>query len=234
MNTKLCIECSSRPVNRELGIDNRLCTPCFDYAGWENTHSDLGHDENNKYDECPVCQGEKPQPLERVLGRCNCSVSCAASTGRVFAQGHDARMVSRLRDEVLAGELTVGDATSQLRTRGGSDRLEVKLHLAIDNARTRKTKARTVGTAQINRAFSRATSAQATKVDTVQIDGFSLHASASASEPDVSRKVGRWIYSGAITEHRIVGEGKDDTVRVFRYVDKKGNKVATTKHTNPS
>lgn len=45
--------------NRCEAIDFRgMCEACYDYAGWENTHSDDAHEaEGNKDDSCPVCQG---------------------------------------------------------------------------------------------------------------------------------------------------------------------------------
>lgn len=48
MARKLCVTCQDRPVAR-LGEDQAAnsaesCTPCFDEAGWENSHSDGGHD----------------------------------------------------------------------------------------------------------------------------------------------------------------------------------------------
>lgn len=38
-----------------------LCTACYDYAGWENTHSDSGHEGNPEAEDaeiCPVCHPE--------------------------------------------------------------------------------------------------------------------------------------------------------------------------------
>jgi hypothetical protein len=53
------------PPEGTLGIE--LCQPCYDYAGWENTHSDYSHEsktakaeygkEYGHQDNCPVCQG---------------------------------------------------------------------------------------------------------------------------------------------------------------------------------
>lgn len=68
---KMCQVCSKRPVDRKTqGRDSTMCLPCFEYAGWENTHSDNGHDmtiEGTESDEqvaekaeCPVCQGNDP------------------------------------------------------------------------------------------------------------------------------------------------------------------------------
>jgi hypothetical protein len=84
---KMCQVCSKRPVDRKTqGRDSTMCEPCFDYAGWENSHSDEGHgniaklrvsakkatgdDKQRLADElaaleysvaeCPVCQGNNP------------------------------------------------------------------------------------------------------------------------------------------------------------------------------
>lgn len=82
---KMCAVCGQRPVDRKTqGRDSTMCTPCFEYAGWENHHSDGRHDyylegakgnvdeivdENlrSEIKECPVCQGNDPakKPVER-------------------------------------------------------------------------------------------------------------------------------------------------------------------------
>ncbi|WP_432034643.1 hypothetical protein [Streptomyces antibioticus] len=40
-----------------LGV--RLCDVCFELAGWENTHSDEGHEEKPEPD-CPLCGAAEP------------------------------------------------------------------------------------------------------------------------------------------------------------------------------
>jgi hypothetical protein len=169
--------------------------------------------------------------------QCACSDSCPASTRRTFAQGHDARLVSRLRDSVMNAEMDRDEAYAELNRRAGINGLHYKLDNAIRNAMDRLERI-------ANRGFDKAQKAEAKKaakpskterkVDTITVDGFELVANPSASEPNVTRKVGRWNRDGGITEHQLVGGEKTDTVRVFRYVDKQGNKQATTKHSNPS
>ncbi|MFE0642120.1 hypothetical protein ACFW2Y_11010 [Streptomyces sp. NPDC058877] len=45
----------SGSVSRDaLGV--RLCDDCYELAGWENTHSDEGHEEGPDPD-CPLCGG---------------------------------------------------------------------------------------------------------------------------------------------------------------------------------
>jgi hypothetical protein len=67
-----CAVCQRRPVDRKTqGRDSTMCEPCYDYAGWENTHSDNGHEGQGDLPTtpkelleemaiCPVCQGENP------------------------------------------------------------------------------------------------------------------------------------------------------------------------------
>jgi ribosomal protein S14 len=73
-----CAVCGNRPIDRKTqGRDSTMCRPCFDFAGWENTHTDEGHDGladgSTKFDdpaeekavrktmtECPVCAGTDP------------------------------------------------------------------------------------------------------------------------------------------------------------------------------
>ena len=56
-----CRSCGKRThstVDGCQGLD--LCRPCYEYAGWENAHSDYGH--STKPDAaCPICQGQ-PDP----------------------------------------------------------------------------------------------------------------------------------------------------------------------------
>lgn len=150
--------------------------------------------------------------------RCTCSDNCPGTTKRYFAQGHDARLVSRLRDEVLANKATLASALKELAFRNGTQRLADKLTNTVTNAQTKPARKAKV---------AKATQA---KEQTIEVDGHRLVASARASEPNVTRKVGRWTYDGQITEHRVVGGDKSDTVRVFRYVDRKGVRQVTTRH----
>lgn len=69
---KMCQICSKRPVDQKTnGRDSTLCAPCWDYAGWENTHSDNGHEGQgdlptapkellDEMKNCPVCLGQDP------------------------------------------------------------------------------------------------------------------------------------------------------------------------------
>jgi len=56
-----CRSCGKRThsdVDGCMGLD--LCRPCYEYAGWENQHSDENH-AANPHAACPVCKGE-PDP----------------------------------------------------------------------------------------------------------------------------------------------------------------------------
>lgn len=72
-----CEFCGVRPIDRKTqGRDSTMCGPCFDYAGWENTHADNGHEGQGQMldsltedvaaalaaemENCPVCQGNNP------------------------------------------------------------------------------------------------------------------------------------------------------------------------------
>lgn len=69
MARKLCIVCGTRQA-RTIDGTTDLCRPCYEYAGWENTHSDYGHDDPDcvakGYDTeasiaaCLVCQDKDP------------------------------------------------------------------------------------------------------------------------------------------------------------------------------
>ena len=53
-----CRECGKRTRDLGDGADLQMCLACYDYAGWENTHSDEGHDRRPDAD-CPVCAKAK-------------------------------------------------------------------------------------------------------------------------------------------------------------------------------
>lgn len=75
---QMCAVCGTRRKdNRTQGRDSTMCRPCYDFAGWENTHVDEGHagiaDGSTKVDNmvelaeieatmkiCPVCAGADP------------------------------------------------------------------------------------------------------------------------------------------------------------------------------
>lgn len=144
---------------------------------------------------------------------CNCSDNCPQLTGRFFAQGHDARLVTRLRNAVVAGEISTAEAFAEITKRGGTERLQIKLDAAVANARKpRKAK-------------------KAAKViDTFELGEFTLASMPLASEPRVVAKVGRWEYRGEILTYQIIEDGKvskGDTVLVFEYEDKKGERQQT-------
>lgn len=67
-----CIDCntkltkSNRASSHGMGADlDGLCVRCYDYAGWENTHSDDNHDAEGSLPDpdCMVCQARKPAEL---------------------------------------------------------------------------------------------------------------------------------------------------------------------------
>jgi len=54
-----CRECGKRPIDRKTqGADSTMCADCFEYAGWENQHSDDDHSAKNINADCPVCAKE--------------------------------------------------------------------------------------------------------------------------------------------------------------------------------
>lgn len=56
---RLCTDCDTRRVSSNPDVRAMdLCNPCYDYAGWENTHSDEGHAKNGADDTCPICHPE--------------------------------------------------------------------------------------------------------------------------------------------------------------------------------
>lgn len=152
MTNQKCQDCGTRPVDPNTqGRDSTMCTECFDYAGWENTHSDENHNASPEADTirtgCLVCHPEldprnQPATAPKPRGKrpakqdqpCRCSANCGASTRNAFAPGHDARMVSLLVKRVLATEIDAEVAATQIREAGGNAALVNKFQTALANA----------------------------------------------------------------------------------------------------
>ncbi|HEU5160328.1 MAG TPA: hypothetical protein VFU43_25240 [Streptosporangiaceae bacterium] len=78
-------------------------------------------------------------PTKPVTRDCSCSNGCPAQTKRLFAPGHDARMVGRLRNEVVAGTLTPADAIAEAVKRSdGSELLVAKVRRSVELATTKQ------------------------------------------------------------------------------------------------
>lgn len=148
---------------------------------------------------------------------CNCHDDCPQLTGRYFAQGHDARLVTRLRAEVLADKLTTQEAFAEILRRGGTERLQIKLDAAVTNARSKP-------------ARKAARKGKKAKVTTFELDGFQLVTPPRGTEP-ARAKVGRWTYEGVLRTHLSAEEGaeKSDTFLVFEFTNKAGELVETLK-----
>lgn len=69
-------------------------------------------------------------PPASKLGNCRCGTlpggregGCTAQTKKSFAQGHDARMSSRIATAIAKGELTESAGTAAIRAAGGGEQL---------------------------------------------------------------------------------------------------------------
>lgn len=166
----------------------------------------------------PLSDDRNDQVMTLANGKtpCNCSDGCPGLTTRYFSQGHDARMVTRLRNAHLAGEISLQDAFAEITKRGGTERLQIKLDAAVANARKpRKAKAAKV-------------------IDTFELGEFTLASMPICSPTNIVAKVGRWEYRGEILTYQIVEDGKiskGDQVDVFEYEDKKGERQQTVSYT---
>lgn len=157
--------------------------------------------------------------------KCNCSDTCYSGTRNLFHQGHDARMVSRLVDQVVArdGEFanfSLADAVTELKRRGGTANLEIKLRSAVAKAHDRWTKraeaaARKAAKASAPKAARKSVKAakveQPAQPQTVRTEG-------------VRGKVGRWTYNGFTTQ-------TGDNAPEFHYKDRLQRTQVVTKFT---
>lgn len=87
-----CTDCGRKlsSANRSTTNDD-MCNACDDYAAWENTHEDEGHDylgegsvDNDLRSHCPVCQGDKPVAPAAKAGHTN-----TAPKTHTSHKGHD-------------------------------------------------------------------------------------------------------------------------------------------------
>lgn len=86
-NTKRCHDCQTHPIDFSTqGRDSTYCTACYEYAGWENTHTDEDHDprDADAHTLCPVC---RPELDPRNGGSINTPVSRPAQRGNKNAAG---------------------------------------------------------------------------------------------------------------------------------------------------
>lgn len=127
---------------------------------------------------------------------CRCSTACGATTNHLFSQGHDARLVSRLVDEVVGKRLTLDEAAVALQVAGGNVNLEAKLRRAVANAHERWTK-------RLEANERKARKAKA------------------AAPAKVTAKVGRWTYEGTVRDEVFTytdRKGVTKTTRKFTLV----------------
>lgn len=187
---------------------------------WAEVHGDQSDTEVNESSQINLTESETAMTtqqtpatetiIELTGGKhpCACSDDCASLTGRTFAQGHDARLVTRLRNAVRDGNMTATEAIVEVTRRGGLDGLRFKLERAIDNAaRPKKSRKGKGGKAKV--------------VETMDLDGFTIRAIPETTEP-ARAKVGRWEYEGTIRTHRLAEEGSTeaDTLLVFEYISR--------------
>lgn len=160
--------------------------------------------------------------------KCQCSEDCSATTRNLFAQGHDARLVSRLVTQVMAKEgtfaqFTLDSATRELGQRGGTANLRYKLETAVQNAQDKRVRKATNTKAPRQSRTGLTREQVAEGIRDVELEVTSV-AAETAIEPVVVRaKVGRWTYEGTLAES---SEGM-----AFTYQSKLKGTQTTTKFT---
>lgn len=121
--------------------------------------------------------------------QCRCSTDCKAVTWNLFAQGHDARLVSRLVDAVVnpATAVDLPLAVAMVQRAGGDDRLVSKLVTAVGTAHDRWMKRQEANERKARRA---------------------------ASPRKVTAKVGRWQYQGTVAGGKFSYKTKSGDAKV--------------------
>lgn len=140
---KLCGICKTRPVSNSqelpLGIKGTMCTPCYDESGWENTHSDHGHDRINALVEaaaelsttdqdeldsymasCWICHPELNEASESYVPRKGTS-----RAGMVMNTGHN--WAPKTKADVIAAAVKEAGGTSKTKSEDGNLVITVRL-----------------------------------------------------------------------------------------------------------
>lgn len=89
-----CLDCGKRFDQTKVGVYGpELCAPCLEFAEWENSHVDNGHDEETPDIDCVVCMDEGFTPDTRKGRKTGHGKGGGAPT---------APNESRTRNEILA------------------------------------------------------------------------------------------------------------------------------------
>lgn len=104
------IECP-RAISPRVPRDLKMCDPCYDYAGWENMHSDNGHDkittksatdeQRDEIAECPVCdpsldpRNEDNAPAQKPVRRGHTNKNAAGKHMSHAACSHESSKSAR-------------------------------------------------------------------------------------------------------------------------------------------
>lgn len=85
-------------------------------------------------------QAPKAQQTRTGYHSCSCEQGCPARTQKTFAQGHDARMASRLASAVAGGELTADEAAKEIEAVGGGPALAAKMRKSAELRQGKRSK----------------------------------------------------------------------------------------------
>lgn len=129
-----CTDCGRKEGFR----GSQLCDECREYAEWENTHSDHGHDDGKgEYaEQCPVCRPELDPRTARKTGRSRAGMVILAKGTEVhksnlFAKEAEAKgwTVTTMSETYELPEGTTGEGTRWFAT---ATRGEESISLAWD------------------------------------------------------------------------------------------------------
>lgn len=142
-----CTECGIREQDTSV-IGPELCTPCYEYAGWENQHGDDSHEEVLAYDSADKASGTKAPFDKKTMKQvradvANCPVchpeldtrGTEAQTTAVRPHAGTSRAGMRMSVSVRAaglekahqilGRLENADLSGKIKTSGGVVRLVI-------------------------------------------------------------------------------------------------------------
>lgn len=83
-----CSNCDTKVNRRDWMNQAELCAPCYDYAGWENTHDDEAHDEDGeRHPGCPICYEDEVATADAIIAAEDQTASTARSHAPCYEQG---------------------------------------------------------------------------------------------------------------------------------------------------
>lgn len=110
-----CQVCGTAKIDKKTqGRDSTMCTDCYDYAGWENSHTDEAHEKNGADADCPVCAHlatldaeEDAKPAAKKSGKAKKVENATDASPKALRFAEDARKAGWDAEVTVSGSLSL-------------------------------------------------------------------------------------------------------------------------------